>query len=168
MAKRWLIDGNNLLHQVRSLKASAPSHAIAPLAQLAELIDDFCRRQNGRAHLLFDGPARKLPGSYARISVSFSKHQSADEQIIRRIRKAGAAKRWVVVTDDREILDAARKSGVKTETASGFRQRLIPPSGQKTGPKYSGKPEKRHDFKVSDQEVDHMLLLYKLRDEHDD
>lgn len=168
MGTHWLIDGNNLLHQVQSLKASAPRHAIAPLAQLAELVDDFCRRQNRRAHLLFDGPVRKLPGSYTRISVSFSKNRSADEQIIRRIRKKGAAKRWVVVTDDREILDAARKSGVKTEAASAFRQRMMPRTGRKKSSNSPGKPEKRPDFKVSDREVDHMLLLYKLRDEHDD
>jgi len=167
MALQWLIDGNNLLHQVPSLKTSAPRHAIAPLAQLAELIDAYCRRQNRRAHLLFDGPARKLPGSYARISVSFSNERTADEKIIRRLNQKGASKRWIVISDDREILAAAQKSGVTHQKATHFGRRITGSSPDGPSKPAAKTPEKRSDYKVSDQEVDRMLLLLKLREEDD-
>ena len=79
------------------------------------------------------GPSGRLAPGF---SVSFSRHATADEVIGDRVDEAlvalGPAGAWsvVVVTDDREVRDHARRNGARVEGTAWLAQRLGAPAGR--------------------------------------
>ncbi|HKJ45324.1 MAG TPA: NYN domain-containing protein [Balneolales bacterium] len=165
MKKQWLIDGNNLMHQLPDLSGKNLNSSDENRFQVANKVNHACRIKNTQAKIIYDGPKGSIPINFKKISVVYSNDRKADELIFRHIEKKDANLRWIVVTDDREIISRAKKFGVNVLSIKAFRNFLTSNSGKSTLHGNVNKPlEKRSNFIVSDKEVDNMLLLYKFRE----
>jgi hypothetical protein len=135
---RVLIDGRNVQHAL-ARAGSARSGGAAPLptvALIARLRAAFVPPTE--VELILDGHAgggpsgRIAPG----FSVSYSRHATADEVIGDRVAEAllalGPAGAWsvIVVTDDREVRDHARRNGARVEGTAWLGDRLGAPTGR--------------------------------------
>ena len=100
--KRYLIDGNNVLCAWKGV--ARPERAQEN--EFLKLVKAFLHG-NDRATIVFDGPPRS--GSYPRvIEVRYSRAQKADAVLIRLIQSAPHPQQLIVVSDDRQVLQAAK------------------------------------------------------------
>jgi len=127
---RVLIDGRNVQHALARASATGGAAPLPTVALIARLRAAFSPPTE--VELIFDGHAgggptgRIAPG----LSVSYSRHATADEVIGDRVAEAlvalGPAGAWsvVVVTDDREVRDHARRNGARVEGTAWLAARL--------------------------------------------
>jgi len=141
-AGRILIDGRNVQHALArgAGRGGATAGATVPtFALVARLRAAFTPPTE--VELILDGHASR--GPKGRISpgftVTFSRHASADQVIGERVAEAllalGPAGAWsvVVVTDDREVRDHARRNGARVEGTAWLVERLRPMRGTAIG-----------------------------------
>lgn len=164
MQKQWLIDGNNLMHKFTDISAKLSHHPDEARFLLAEKINRLCNDKGKKARIVFDGSKSTIPISFKNIKISYSHGKKADDIIIKRIKGKDASKRWIVVTDDREIISKARLHGVKTLSLSAFINEFRGKSGKGAKNQLNKPIEKGSNIIVSDAEVNEMLLFYKLKD----
>ena len=106
----YIIDGFNVVHKIKNLKASAKPHQ--------DLVNYIKRNKltgsrNNKVLIVFDG---NMPFGFSRdqdFEVIFSQDESADEIIKRKLYKLKNKTEAVIVSDDREIKDAAKREGAK-------------------------------------------------------
>ena len=134
-ASRILIDGRNvqfaLARGVRGGSSGLPTTAL-----IARLRAAF--GPPNEVELILDGhpggspSGRVAPG----FTVTFSRHATADQVIGDRVAEAlralGPAGAWsvIVVTDDREVRDHARRNGARVEGTAWLVDRMAAPSRQ--------------------------------------
>jgi hypothetical protein len=136
---RILVDGRNVQHALARGRAGTGQGAALPTpALVARLRAAFAPPTE--VELILDGHAgggpsgRLAPG----FTVTYSRHASADAVIGDRVAEAllalGPAGAWsvVVVTDDREARDHARRNGARVEGTAWLADRLGA-TGQATG-----------------------------------
>lgn len=83
------------------------------------------KRSNGRVTIVFDGKQEHFGGAVSGvISVVFSKGESADDLIKRVIEQAHNQKKWVVVSDDKEIKLYVRALGAGVLSVNAFAAEL--------------------------------------------
>ena len=107
---RWLIDGYNVIRRDADLRGREAESLEAGRAALIHLVARMARESRDDFTLVFDG-ARVTGGapSAGRVQVLFSRPpRTADDELIRLARQHGAGA--VVVSSDRKIQDAARRS----------------------------------------------------------
>lgn len=117
---RWLIDGYNVIRRDPDLRGREAESLEAGRAALIHLVARQARESREDFTLVFDG-ARVTGGapSAGRVQVLFSRPpRTADDELIRLARQHGAGA--VVVSSDRKIQDAARRSGCSAVTAEQF------------------------------------------------
>ena len=129
-AGRVLIDGRNVQHALARAGSAGRGTPMPTVALIARLRAAFAPPTE--VELILDGHAgggptgRIAPG----FSVSYSRHASADAVIGDRVAEAllvlGPAGAWsvVVVTDDREVRDHARRNGARVEGTTWLAERL--------------------------------------------
>jgi len=120
----WLIDGYNVIRRDPELRAREAESLEAGRRALLHLLARAHRGPRDEFTVVFDG-ARVSGGAPAegRIRVIFSRPPlTADDELMRlaRQRKSGA----VVVSSDRKIQDAARRSGSAVLTVDQFLEGL--------------------------------------------
>jgi predicted RNA-binding protein with PIN domain len=121
---RWLIDGYNVIRRDPDLRAREEESLEAGRAALLHLVARTARESRDDFTIVFDG-ARVSGGrpSAGQVQVVFSRPpRTADDELIRLAREHGAG--TVVVSSDRKIQDAARRSRCAVITAEQFLQRL--------------------------------------------
>lgn len=132
---RVLVDGRNVQHALaRELGSSLPTAAL--VAQLRAAFSPTTQ-----VELILDGHAGRGPqGRVAPgLAVVFSKGATADEIIGNRVSEAfrdlGPVEAWsvIVVTDDREVRDHARRNGIRVEGTAWLGDRIRGGSGAGTG-----------------------------------
>lgn len=168
MTPKWLIDAYNLMHLIPSIADHLDHNPGESYGLLAGLVEEYCRKKGSRARLIIDGYPQAVNGHFPHVSLSYSKSKTADEYIYKQIQKDNAARQWIVVSNDREILDEARKMGIQTVRSSQFKQQITAQKRKASSGNRSRPVEKQPDVKVSDKEVERMLKFYKLRDKFDD
>ena len=124
---RWLIDGYNLIRRDPDLRDRETESLEAGRRALLRLLARAYRDPSDEFTVVFDG-ARATGGAppAGRIRAIFSRPPlTADDEIVRLARqwKSGA----VVVSSDRKIQDAARRSGSAVLTADQFLEGLTFP-----------------------------------------
>jgi rRNA-processing protein FCF1 len=137
----FLIDGYNLLHALKTTRES-----------LIALLVNACA---DHARIIFDptgGMARRERRGGVEI-VSVVQGRTADEEILATLSATNDRTRYTVVTNDREIAQAAEKRSVKVMTCEEFARLLAPPS------EGSEKPDS-----VSPGEVDDWMDKFGLDD----
>lgn len=154
----WLIDGHNLIGQMPSLRLDDPDDEEKLLAYLRR----YRARTGHTLTVVFDagqvyGPAKtqKRGG----ITVQFvSPGQTADQILIRRIRKIKNPQAVIVVTSDHAVQQAARQAGLRVLTSPEFAQQLMQPSSPTTTDE-----EDRANIRLSPDEVDEWLAIFNQR-----
>jgi hypothetical protein len=130
-AGRILIDGRNVQHALaRGRESTGPGAALPTVTLVAQLRAAFLPPTE--VELILDGHAgggpsgRLAPG----FTVTYSRHASADAVIGDGVAEAllalGPAAAWsvVVVSDDREVRDHARRNGARVEGTAWLGDRL--------------------------------------------
>lgn len=121
-----LIDGYNLLHA----SGETDPH------RLVERIGAYAARRRVRVEIVFDGtPSAGLPQSEW---VKLRWHRPADDELIRRIGATRDRTALTVVTDDRQIRDAAAARKLRLIGSGEFARELEEPAPPKPSPKQQG------------------------------
>ncbi len=115
----YLIDANNLAGTLNLLEENNFDE------KLIKIIENFIKRYNKKIVLVFEGldpmGDKVIENNLTIIrSPRDDYYKNADVKIIELIRTAEKPEQLVVITDDREILDAARKAGCPVKKASYF------------------------------------------------
>jgi predicted RNA-binding protein with PIN domain len=109
----YLLDGDNLVGtELRRPGGSEDRDAL--VAEIAERL----RRTRASVVLFFDGAGRAL--SLGKLSVRFAGNVSADDAIVREIRRNSRARDTTVVTADRELARRARDAGATAMSPADF------------------------------------------------
>jgi predicted RNA-binding protein with PIN domain len=122
---RWLIDGHNLIGQMPDLRLDDPHDE----EKLLEHLRRYRARTGHKLTVIFDaGQTYQAANRQTRggINIHFAPHgHTADQIIIRRLRKERNAQALRVVTSDRAIQRVARQVGVRVVTAPEFVEQLL-------------------------------------------
>jgi len=117
---RWLIDGYNVIRRDPDLRAREAESLEAGRTALLALVGRIAREMTDTFTVVFDG-ARRTGGAPAggQVQVVFSRPPaSADDELRRLVTtlREGA----IVVSSDRAVQDAARRSGATAVSAEAF------------------------------------------------
>lgn len=136
----YIIDGFNLVHKIPPVKRSS-----RPRQELITYINSnkLTGSPNNKVVIVFDGYPPDDFHSRGAFKIVFSGELSADEVIKTRLRSSGNKSEIVVVSDDREIRDAAGQAKARVCRAKDFIYR-----SQKTGTKSE---EKTKDISYTTQ-----------------
>lgn len=158
----WLIDGHNLIGQMPGLRLDDPHDE-------AKLIEHLSRYRAATGHavtVVFDAGGGYRPGKTQKqrgITVQFAPPgKTADQIIIRRVRRVKNPQALMVVTSDRAVQTAAQHAQVRVVSSGEFARQLrgrgassgdIPDAGS------------RPDVQLSADEVDEWLDLFNQKPE---
>ena len=122
----YLIDGHNLIACLPDISLEDPNDE----ARLVNRLRSFVAGGGGKCAVVFDGglPGGRSAMSNKAVQVTFAaaERSNADAIIKRRIRRSRDAKFWTVVTSDNELLDVAKRYGLKRLSSAEFARRLGP------------------------------------------
>lgn len=154
----YLIDGHNLIAKMPDIDLADPDDEAQLVLRLRSWTAASRKR---RVTVYFDGglpggPAHDLSG--ARLKVIFaSAGRSADDLILRQIRKIKNPPEATVVTSDREILTAAERRKMPTISSEIFAESLEEEASERARPEPSAKPD---EPSLSEEEVAQWLELF--------
>jgi predicted RNA-binding protein with PIN domain len=111
----YLLDGNNLIGLARGVSRPSRDDRDALIAELVERL----RRTRARVVVFFDGPEERTL-TLGSLTVRDSGGLSADDAILRELRRSRSPREITVVTADRGLSGAARDAGAKTLRPSEF------------------------------------------------
>ncbi len=124
---RLLIDGHNLIGQMRDIRLDDPDDE----AKLAAKLKTYCMRHQRHCTILFDNG---LPGGLSRLSNSLvtvifaPPGTAADQLLINRIRNISDPKSLTVVSSDRVIVAAAEQRRIPVIRSADFVEILNQPT----------------------------------------
>jgi len=154
----YLIDGHNLIPKVGLRLESADDEL-----ELVAVLQEHSRRSRRGIEVYFDGAPAGHSGSrrFGQVTAYFvSQRSNADAAIRARLEQlGGAARNWIVVSSDREVLRAARAARARTETSEQFAGRLRRERGAQ-----SGRDARRRlgaEGGLTEQELKQWLDLFK-------
>ncbi len=120
----YLIDGHNVIGQMRDISLSDPHDE----DRLVALLVAWCHRRGASATVYFDRGAPGVDGAArrGRLTVRFVRPpRTADVAIEDHLRRLGrGARDWTVVSSDHDVRQAARRSGARTVDSAAFAARL--------------------------------------------
>ena len=125
---RWLVDGYNVIRRDPELRAREAESLEAGRRALLHLLARARGRNEDGFTVVFDGARRAggAPTAGGRIRILFSRPPStADDELMRLARELGNGA--VVVSSDRKVQDAARRSGSAVLAAEQFLEALEAP-----------------------------------------
>jgi hypothetical protein len=121
----YLIDGHNLIGQLDDISLADPNDE----AKLVQKLIGFTARMKKKCVVIFDQgiTGGKSRMSTASVEVVFAAaHTNADRLMIARIKAAKKPDEWVVVSNDRVVLDAARLRKMRAIKSKDFATLLKP------------------------------------------
>jgi len=121
--KRYLIDGNNLIHKSKELVILQKKDPQRSRERLAFMIDNYFINKNADVILFYDGFG-SLPIKTNKIRIIYSENATADEKIKASIERAANPKNVVVVTSDGGIRNLARKCSCGLMKSEEFKMML--------------------------------------------
>ena len=160
----YLIDGHNLIGQLPDISLKDTNDE----AKLVQKLIGFSARQQKRIVVVFDSglPGGKSRLSTAQVEVIFASVRStADDVMKERIKRVRDAGQWVVVSNDRVVLDAARARKMTTLTSAQFAPLLMPTRAAKEKRARQQDAGEAADVYVSPAEVEAWLKIFRAKDE---
>ena len=154
----YLIDGHNLIAKMADIDLADPDDEAQLVLRLRSWAAASRKR---RITVYFDGglpggPAHDLSGS--RLKVIFaSVGRSADDLILREIRKIKNPPEATVVSSDREILVAAERRKMPTISSESFAEELEEEAVQRASPE---RRDEHDEPSLSEEEIAHWLELF--------
>ncbi len=157
----YLIDGHNLIGQLPDISLTDPDDE----AKLVLKLLSFAARTKKRIVVIFDGglPGGKSPASTHTVEVVFATARSTADAVIKeRIQRTRDPGQWIVVSNDREVLAAARARKMATLTSAEFVAQINRPPARNAKRRDSGEAA---DVYVSPAEVEAWLKLFNPDDQ---
>ena len=152
-----LIDGHNLIGQMRDLALSDPDDE----QQLVERLAAYRRRRRrSEITVVFDpspdgGPPLRAEREYGGVRVIYaSAGQRADEVICRLVRRARDRRGLTVISSDRAVQAEVRALGARVIAAHEFARQLAPARPREPG---------RKETPPTPEEVEDWLRLFETR-----
>ena len=159
----YLVDGHNLIAQLKSISLDDPNDEVKLIIQLRRWA---AAGQGQRITVFFDGG---LPGgrdshlSNSSVSVVFaSAGSTADELIISRIKKIHNSQEFVLVSSDREVTKAAAMKKMRTISAQAFASQVDQLDQPRNGEDNLG-PHKPENPSLNDDEIAEWLEIFNRR-----
>ena len=121
--KSYLIDGNNLMGKIRSIKKIQHENKQKAREKLVFLIEDYFNLRKEKVYLHFDG----FENTTLRLSkgkIIYSEKYAADKNIKEQIEAAKNRKNLVIVSSDHEIQNFARVCSCKILSSEEFAKDL--------------------------------------------
>ena len=160
----WLIDGHNLIGQMPGIELSDPDDEVKLLEQLRR----YRARTGHKLTVIFDAgslyqsPATKKQGG---LTVQFARSgQTADQLIIRRLRRIKNQQAVIVVSSDQAVQQAAQQAGVRVLAAPEFVRELLSRIGPEGGFTDESRVESQAELELSPDEIEEWLALFQQRD----
>ncbi len=154
---RWLIDGHNLIGHMPNLRLDDPNDE----EKLLEYLRRYRARTGHQLTVVFDAGQSYHPATTKKqggITVQFAPHgKTADQIIMRRLRKVKNPPEVKVVTSDRAIRQAARQRRVGVVSAREFGQQLLQLS---TVAQTTEEKDSQANIRLSAAEVDEWLEIF--------
>jgi len=104
--KQYIIDGNNLIGKVLSLKILQKKDKQGSRLKLAFIIDNYFSQKNAKVFLHFDGHPKE-PIRINNAAIIYSENLSADEKIKNQVAKSKNPRNIIVVTSDNNLTEYA-------------------------------------------------------------
>ncbi|MDC0036707.1 NYN domain-containing protein [bacterium] len=150
----YILDGYNVIGASQSISLSQTDKE----ERLIQVLSDFIKHNKHKITVVFDGrhPDFKWQSHYDKegVQVVFTDAaESADDYIIRKIKQKQNKQAIIVVTSDRQIIDAAKHTHVKTLSSEMFWKKVT----QKEALTETEKPSNE----LSEQEMDAWLDIFK-------
>jgi len=105
--KQYIIDGNNLIGKLPSLKILQTKDKQGSREKLALIIDNYFNQKNTKVFLHFDGHPKE-PIRINNASIIYSENLSADEKIKNQVGRSKNPRNIIVVTSDNNLTEYAR------------------------------------------------------------
>ena len=124
----YLIDANNLAGRLKLLREPDFDQT------LIELVQDYSASADKKIILVFDS-ADTLGDRYAegKVTIIYTPrdaiYNNADDKIIELMQNEKRPEDWIVVTDDMNIIEAARDLDIETVSTREFATKLVPEIG---------------------------------------
>lgn len=118
----YIIDGNNLIGKISSLK-NLPDKQSAR-EKLTLLLEKYFLVKKIKVSLHFDG-FENVPIKVSGIKIYYSQNRSADEIITNEIEKIKNTKSTIVISSDTEIASFAKVCGCQVISSENFYKELI-------------------------------------------
>lgn len=157
---QWLIDGHNLIGHIPGLRLDDPHDE----EKLLQYLRSYRAKTGHRITVVFDAGLVYRPGRTRKqggLTVQFAPFgKTADQIIMRRLRKVKNAQAVIVVSSDRAVQQAAQHASVRVLNAGAFAQQLLRGSDNLRGQNEGTQAE----VNLSPDEVDEWLNLFNQSD----
>ena len=121
--KHYIIDGNNLIGKIPSIKKIQNVNKQASREKLAFLIGRYFSSGKNSVTLHFDGHPNE-PVKVLHVKIKYSGSKTADEKIKSEIEKSKNPKNITVVTSDGNVAEFARVCSCQVIKSEDFRKKL--------------------------------------------
>ncbi|MGQ9644090.1 MAG: NYN domain-containing protein [Ignavibacterium sp.] len=137
----YIIDGNNLIGKISSLKNLSDKQIARE--KLALLLEKYFQGRKVRVSLHFDG-FENIPIKISGVKIIYSQNRSADEMIKSEIEKIKNTKSVITVSSDTEVASFAKVCGCQIKSSESFYKDLLASN------KKSSESEKPTDFNTEE------------------
>ena len=140
----WLVDGYNVIRRAPELAARERESLQAGREALCRLLSTAARLSGDRFTVVFDGAqgGGSLPGGPGVRVIFSSRRERADDVLARMVRSGGA-----VISNDREVRQAAGRGGAIAIPADEFLARLRTPNRPRVAEKDEEEDVERREKK---------------------
>ena len=121
--KSYLIDGNNLMGKIGSIKKIQDKDKLLARERLVRLIEQYFNMRKEKVYLHFDG-FQNTPLSLSKGKIIYSEKSNADRKIKEQIEITINRKNLIVVSSDHEIQNFARVCSCEVLSSEEFAKEL--------------------------------------------
>jgi predicted RNA-binding protein with PIN domain len=120
---QYIIDGNNVIGKISSLKRLQKKNKQGSREKLALMLQGYFVKRNAKVSLHFDGyPKEEI--KIIKTKIIYSENLSADDTIKKEIEKSRNPKNLAVITSDSNLKDFARKCSCTIISSEEFIKQL--------------------------------------------
>ena len=121
--KHFIIDGNNLIGKIISLRKLQKKDRQQSREKMAFLLDNFFQKKNAKVTIHFDGYEQR-PIKLINCKIAYSQNRTADEKIKQQIESSRNPKNLTVVTSDNNLSEFARVCSCTLQKSEEFARQL--------------------------------------------
>jgi len=127
--KHYIIDGNNLIGKIKSLKSLQNNIKQASREKLANLLERYFINKKAKITLHLDGFAGESI-NVSKMKIIYSENITADEKIKKQIEEIQSRRNLIVITSDNNLIEFARVCGCEVRKSETFVKQLTVPENQ--------------------------------------
>jgi len=122
----YIIDGNNVIGKIPTLKKLQAKDRQMSREKLAFMFQRYFGKRNAKVSLHFDGHPKDVI-KISKVKITYSNNLTADEMIKKEIETSNNPRNLVVITSDSNLKDFARKCSCKIISSEEFSKQINSP-----------------------------------------